>query len=165
MSPLPPWLRHCLQDRIMFWSWSKLQKQSYWHILQNKNRSCKCSEMLNLVPYFSKCWNRNVQPSAIFFQAFSSVTRSFTGSSSQCFETPTTSSLSLMLSFYRINVELIDQVKSNLSWTFPNAAGLPQTNHPKSAQNSEKNNYYQRVLTKELLRTFSFGHLLRQSSE
>jgi len=38
-------------------------------------------------------------------------------------------------------------------------------NHPKSVQNSEKNNYYQRVLTEELLRAFSFGHLLRQSSE
>jgi len=24
------------------------------HILQNKNRSCACSEMLNPVPYFSK---------------------------------------------------------------------------------------------------------------
>ena len=64
MSSLPPWLRHCLQDRIMFassyvysqisWSRSKLQKLSHWHILQNKNRSCTCSEMLNPVPYFSK---------------------------------------------------------------------------------------------------------------
>jgi len=60
---------------------------------------------------------RNVEPRAIFFQAFNSVIRSFTGSSSQCFcfEAPTASSLSLMLSFYRTNVEPIDQVKSNLS--------------------------------------------------
>ena len=36
------------------WSRSKLQKLSYWHILQNKNRSCTCSEMLNPVPHFSK---------------------------------------------------------------------------------------------------------------
>jgi len=58
---------------------------------------------------------RNVEPSAIFFQAFSSVICSFAGSSSQCFEAPTALSLSLMLSFYQINVEPIDQVKSNLS--------------------------------------------------
>ena len=58
---------------------------------------------------------RNVEPSAIFFQAISSVIRSFTGSSSQCFEAPTDLGLSLMLSFYRTNVEPIDQVKSNLS--------------------------------------------------
>jgi len=42
---------------------------------------------------------------------------------------------------------------------------LLQRNHSKSAQNSEKSNYYQRVLTKELLRTFSFGHHSRQRSE
>jgi len=36
------------------WSRSKLQKLSYWHILQNENRSCTCSEMLNPVPDFSK---------------------------------------------------------------------------------------------------------------
>jgi len=70
-----------------------------------------------------------------------------------------------MLSFYRTNVEPIDQVKSNLIQIFSNAASLPQTNHPKSAQNSEKSSYYQRVLTEELLRTFSFGHYSRQSSE
>jgi len=60
---------------------------------------------------------RNVYPSAMFFQAFNSVIRSFTGGSSQCFcfEAPTALSLSLMLSFYRTNVEPIDQVKSNLS--------------------------------------------------
>jgi len=58
---------------------------------------------------------RNVEPSAIFFQAFSSVIRSFTGNSSQCFEAPTALSSSLMLTFYRTNVELIDRVKSNLS--------------------------------------------------
>jgi len=57
---------------------------------------------------------RNVEKSAIFFQAFNSVIRSFTGSSSQCFEAPTALSLLLMLSFYRTNVEPIDQVKSNL---------------------------------------------------
>jgi len=70
-----------------------------------------------------------------------------------------------MLSLYRINVEPVDQVKSNLSYIFPNAASLLQTNHPKSAQNSEKGGYWQRVLTKELLRTFSFGHHSRQSNE
>jgi len=60
---------------------------------------------------------RNVEPSVILFQAFKSVIRSLAGSSSQCFcfEAPTALSLSLKLSFYRINVEPIDQVKSNLS--------------------------------------------------
>jgi len=58
---------------------------------------------------------RNVEPSDIFFQAFSSVTGSFTGNSSQCFEASSALSLSVMLSFYRTNVEPIDQVKSNLS--------------------------------------------------
>jgi len=59
---------------------------------------------------------RNVEPSDIFLQEFNSVIHNFTGSSSQCFEAPLTAlSLSLMLSFYRINVEPIDQVKSNLS--------------------------------------------------
>ena len=59
---------------------------------------------------------RNVEPSAIFFQAFSSVIRSFTGSSSPCFcfEAPTALSLSLMMSFYRTYVEPIDHVKSTL---------------------------------------------------
>jgi len=57
---------------------------------------------------------RNIEPSAIFFQAFNSVIRNFTGSINQCFETPTALSLSLMLSFYRTNVEPTDQVKSNL---------------------------------------------------
>jgi len=58
---------------------------------------------------------RSVEPSDIFLQVFSSVTRNFTGSCSQCFEAPTALSMSLMLSFYPINVEPIDQVKSNLS--------------------------------------------------
>jgi len=108
---------------------------------------------------------QNVKPSAIFFQAFSSVIRSFTGSSSQFFEASTALNLSLMLSFYRTNVEPIDQVKSNLSQIIPNAASLQQTNHPKSSQNIEKSSYYQRVLTEELLRTFSFGDHSRQSSK
>jgi len=45
---------------------------------------------------------RNVEPSATFFQAFNSVIRSFTSSSSQClcFEAPTALSFSLMLSFF-----------------------------------------------------------------
>jgi len=59
-----------------------------------------------------------------------------------------------MPSFYRTNVESIDQVKSNLSLIFRNAASLLQTNHPKSAQNSEKSSYYQRVLTEALAKLF-----------
>jgi len=56
-----------------------------------------------------------LNPVSYFFQAFNLVICSFTSSSSQCFEDPTALSLWLMLSFYRINVEPIDQVKSNLS--------------------------------------------------
>jgi len=40
---------------------------------------------------------RNVEPSAVFFQAFNSVTRNFTGNISQCFEDPIALSLSLFL--------------------------------------------------------------------
>jgi len=58
---------------------------------------------------------RNVEPSDIFLQAFHSVIRNFTVNSRKCFEAPTALSLSLMLSFYRTKVELIDQVKSSLS--------------------------------------------------
>jgi len=58
---------------------------------------------------------RNVEPSAIFFQAFNSVIRNFTSSITLCFEPATALSLSLMLSFYRTNVEPIGQIKSNLS--------------------------------------------------
>jgi len=70
-----------------------------------------------------------------------------------------------MLSFYQTNAEPIDQVKSNLSQIFPNAASLLRTNHPKLARTCEKSSYYERVVTEELLRTFSFGHHSRQSSE
>jgi len=58
---------------------------------------------------------RNVEPSATFFQAFNILIRSFTGSSSQCFEIPTSLSLSLRLNFYRTNEEPIDRVKCNLT--------------------------------------------------
>jgi len=58
---------------------------------------------------------RNVEPSAIFFEALTSIIRSFTSSRCQCLETLAALSLSLMLTFYRTNVEPIDQVKSNLS--------------------------------------------------
>jgi len=66
-----------------------------------------------------------------------------------------------MLSFFRTNVESIDQVQSNLSEIFPNAASLPQ-----SSKNSEQLlKKHQCARTEELLRTFSIGHHSRQSSE
>jgi len=43
---------------------------------------------------------RNVEPTAIFFQGFTSIIRSFTGSSCQCLKTPAALSLLLMLTFY-----------------------------------------------------------------
>ena len=57
-----PWLRHCLQDRIvgllqvMHTAKYPEVEASYknCHILQNKNRSCTCSEMFNPVSYFSR---------------------------------------------------------------------------------------------------------------
>jgi len=120
-------------------------------MLQNKNRSYTCSEILNPVPYFSKL---SIQSYTALPVAGANVSKP------QLLQ-----SLSLMLNFYQPNVEPIHLFKSSLSEIFPNAASLPQTNHPKSAQNSEKSSYYQRVLTEELLRTFSFGHYSRQSSE
>jgi len=108
------WLRHCLEDRII----SLLQvihttkytdvEPSYKNccidiVLQNKNRSCICIEMLNPVPYLSK---HSIQ---------SYATLPAVVATSQCFETPTALSLLLMLSFYRTNLEPIDQVKSSMS--------------------------------------------------
>jgi len=55
---------------------------------------------------------QNVEPSTIFFQAFNPIIRSITGSSCQCLETSPALSLSLMLSFYRTNVE----PKSKATW-------------------------------------------------
>jgi len=55
------------------------------------------------VAHAAKCWTQcHIFPSIQF-------------SHTQCFEAPTALSLSLMLSFYRTNVEPIDQIKSNLS--------------------------------------------------
>jgi len=61
-------------------------------------------------------------------------------------------------------MEPIIQVKSNLSWIFPNAARLSQKSQLKSTQNSEKSSYYQCVRTEKLKQTFSFAHHSRQSS-
>ena len=75
---------------------------------------------------------RNVEPSAIFskhsFQSYTALPVAVANASK-----PQLPSLSLMLRFYRTNVEPIDQVKGNLSEIFPNAASFQQTNHPKSA--------------------------------
>ena len=57
-----PWLRHCLQDiiisllQVMLTAKYPEVEASYknCHTLQNKNRICTCSEILNTVPYFSK---------------------------------------------------------------------------------------------------------------
>ena len=106
-----PWLRHCLQDRIK--SFSNLCIQP--NIVKSKQATKTA-----IMAYASKQkpeldMQRNIEPSAIFFQAFNSVIRSFTGSSSQCFEAPTALRLSLMFNFYQTNMEPTDQVKSNLS--------------------------------------------------
>ena len=70
-------------------------------MLQNKNRSCTCNEVLNPVPYFFK---HSIQLYAALPVAVARASKP------QLLQ-----SLSLMLSFYRTNVEPIDQVKSNLS--------------------------------------------------
>jgi len=63
MSPLPPWLRHCLQDRIIsllhvMHTAKKMYQATKTVILtcllQNKNRSYTYGEMVSPVPYFSK---------------------------------------------------------------------------------------------------------------
>jgi len=70
-------------------------------MLQNKNRSRTCSEILNPVPYFSK---HSIQSYAALPVAVANASKP------QLLQ-----SLSLMLRFHRANVEPIDQVKSNLS--------------------------------------------------
>jgi len=57
---------------------------------------------------------RNVEPCAIFLQAFNSLVRNFTGSSSQCFEAPTALNLSLMLSFYQTTWN--PSIRSKATW-------------------------------------------------
>jgi len=57
---------------------------------------------------------RNVEPSDIFLQAFNSVIRNFTGSSSQCFEASTALSLLLMLSFTEFTWNL--SIRSKATW-------------------------------------------------
>ena len=161
MPPLPPWLRHCLEVRFI--SLLRVMHAAKYTEVEPSYKNSHTDINSKQKPQLYM--QRNVEPSATVFQAFNSVIRSFTGSSGQCFEAPTAWSLPLMLSFYRTNVEPIDQVKSNLSWFFSKTASLPQANNPKSAQNSEKSSCYQRVLTEELLITFSFGHHSSQSSE
>ena len=70
-------------------------------MLQNKNRSCTCSEVLNPVPCFSK---PSIKSYAALPVAVANVSKP------QVLQI-----LSLMLSLYRTNVEPIDQVKTNLS--------------------------------------------------
>jgi len=81
-------------------------------MLQKKNSSCTCNEILNPVPYFSK---HSIQSYAALPGAVANASKP------QLLQ-----SLSLMLSFYRTNVEPIDQVKSCLSKIFRNAASLLQ---------------------------------------
>jgi len=57
---------------------------------------------------------RNAEPCAIFLQAFNSLVRNFTGSSSQCFEAPTALNLSLMLSFYQTTWN--PSIRSKATW-------------------------------------------------
>jgi len=57
---------------------------------------------------------RNVEPSAIFFQAFTSTIRSFTGSSCQCLETPAALNSSLMLTFTELTWSL--WIRSKATW-------------------------------------------------
>jgi len=71
------------------------------HMLQNKNCSCTCNKVLNPVPYFSK---HSIQSYAALPVAVARASKP------QLLQ-----SLSPMLSFYRTNMEPIDQVKSNLS--------------------------------------------------
>jgi len=110
MSPLPPWLQHCLQDRIMFasryaysqisWSRSKLQKLSCWQTYLKTKTA---------VAHAAKCWTQ-----CHIFHAFNLVIRSFTSSSNQYFEAPTALSLSLLLSFYRTTWNL--SIRSKATW-------------------------------------------------
>jgi len=65
MSPVPPWLRHCFQDRII--SLLQVMHTAKYIEVEPSYKNCHidiyfktktvlfiCSEMLNPVPYFSK---------------------------------------------------------------------------------------------------------------
>ena len=111
MFPFPPWLRHCLQDRIIsllhvmhtakYLEVEASYKNCHTDICSKQNRSCTCSEILNPVPYSSK---HSIQSYAALPVAVANASKP------QLLQ-----SLSQMLSFYRTNVKPIDQVKSNLS--------------------------------------------------
>jgi len=98
-----PRLRHCLQDRII--SLLHVMHTAKYTKVEPSYKNCHIdiyfkakntsSEMLNPVPYFSK---HSIQ---------SYETLPVAVATSQCFEAPAALSLSLMLSFYRTNVELV----------------------------------------------------------
>jgi len=106
MSPLPPWLRHCLQDRII--SLLQVMHTAKYPEVDASYKNCHTDiyfKRKTVGAHSAKCWTHcHIFPSIQF------VIRSFTGSSSQwfCFEVPTALSLSLILSFYRTNMEPID---------------------------------------------------------
>jgi len=110
MSPLRPWLRHCLEERIV--SLLQVMHKAKYIEVEPSYKNCHIDiyfKTKTAVVHAAKY----IEPSAIFFQAFNSVIRNFTVSINPCFEAPTALSLSVMLNFYRTNVEPIDQVKSN----------------------------------------------------
>jgi len=80
MFPLPPWLHHCLQDRII--RLLQVMHTAKYLEVEASYKNCHtdiCFKTKTVVAHAAKHWTR-----AIFFQAFNSVIRSFTGSSSQC---------------------------------------------------------------------------------
>jgi len=77
-----PWLRHCLQDRII--SLLQVMHTAKYPESKQATKTVILTYAWKQKPQLHM--QRNVEPSAIFFQAFSSVIRSFTGSSSQCFK-------------------------------------------------------------------------------
>jgi len=103
------------------------------------NRSYTCSEIFNPVHYL--------------FQAFNSLMRSFTGSSSLYFQVPTASSLSMMLTFSERTWNW--SIRSKVTWAKSiNAGSLRQTHLPKSTHNSEKSSYFQCVLKEDFCELF-----------
>ena len=128
------------------WNWSKLQKLSYWHILQNKNRSCTCSEMLNPVPYFSK---HSVQSYAASLVAVATASKP-------------------QLLHVRRSCWVFTELTWNLSirpkatWT---KSFLMLLAYRKQIIQNQRKTVRRISMMEELLRTFSFGHHSRQSSK
>ena len=140
----------CIQPNILKLK-QAIQKLSYWHILQNKNRRCTCSEMLNTPAYFYK---HSIQSFATLPVAVANaskpqllqVCRWCWGFTEPAWNLSIRSKATWVKSFLML-IAYCKQIIQNQGKTVERAV---TTNM---------------CWWEELLRTFSFGHHSRQSSE